>query len=158
MNSLHSGLLCSNQSFKAPPTKPHPIMPTLIIVVCILNNYSVSICKCVWFKQVCERLAGQCLSEGNFRLFRACPRCAWNGVSSIGAQRRTKGTPPGIATLSALYLNAIRTLLVSRLTFGLPPSRSGKLKQAWLSPRLCVGSSSRFQVQDSIKSLMHSTI
>ena len=33
MNSLHSGLLCSNQSFKAPPTKPHPIIPTLIIIL-----------------------------------------------------------------------------------------------------------------------------
>ena len=32
MNSLHSGLLCSNQSLRAPPTKPHPIIPTLIIL------------------------------------------------------------------------------------------------------------------------------
>ncbi len=33
--SLHSGLLCSNQSLRAPPTKPHPIIPTLIIVVIV---------------------------------------------------------------------------------------------------------------------------
>ena len=39
MNSLHSGLLCSNQSFKAPPTKPHPIIPTLIILIVNYINY-----------------------------------------------------------------------------------------------------------------------
>lgn len=43
MNSLQSGLLCSNQSFKAPPTKPQPIIPTLIIF--IKFNYSISFDK-----------------------------------------------------------------------------------------------------------------